>query len=475
MLKLLLVVPCLALFSQANQPYMTNQNTKLSKNGLTLKDILKKSVESSADLVSKAKEVESYHQKYTQARAEWLPKVDADFSLKRNYPTEVFSQQSPQGAQRSSTDRSGGITVRQNLYKGGQTVANMKAVDYGAKAKQAEYQVLEQKVITETIKAYCEIMASIAAIQAHKATVEATKATLINATQRQEAGAETSTQTAIAHQRYADAQAKLRDAEMNLEVKKAILLHLTGISLEELGEESFEKFEISTQLSSDLKQAEIENPNVIQARFSYLAAKAEINASTDNYQPEIELEAGLRRGENRSKHSHDQYSDLPPVNRKNYRTDRSVGVNVKWNLFNGGATAALRREKGDMAVSKQIAAFNAKNQVIEDFKKAVEEHTAAKRMIALYKEREGAARVAYQNTRAEVLAGSKVLKDELDALNEVQQSILQRIEAEKNMKIAYYNVLAARGKLNSADLNLGTKSYAKLLKEHYQSIQKLFY
>ena len=438
---------------------------------ISLKEAIKKAYEGSVELEAKIKEIEALHEKTVQATAEWRPKAEASFGVRNNFTVDSGSQRTSQRSLERDIARDGGVQISQNIFNGGQTTAKIQAVKYQILSKRFEFSSKEQEMMREVIRIYCEMLAKLAEIRSHKANVTAYETAVQNAVHRLDAGAETSTQVSVAQQKLAEAKSSLERTYSELDVLKAQFVRLVGVSADNVNDEGLIQMTLPEDQLKILKEAEKENPKIISAHYAYLAAQKDIDASTDNYMPQVDLEAGVNRRESRGQYGWDKSQQLSPQDRLGYSTERSLGVRVKWNLYNGGATASVRREKGDIAVSKRIEKEGVKIKVIEDLTSALSQYSAYKKLIVLCQTQENAAIVALRNTTAEVVAGSKVLKDALDAQTELQKARLAKIEAKKNMHIAFYRIFEHMGRLTSENLKLDLPPYAKTLRTHYMSVK----
>jgi outer membrane protein TolC len=100
---------------------------------------------------------------------------------------------------------------------------------------------------------------------------------------------------------------------------------------------------------------------------------------------------------------------------------------------------------------------------------AWENYLAAKANVVSYQTQVKSNEVSLEGTRQEMLVGSKILLDVLNAQRDLVNSQLRLVQAEQNYYVNAYNVLAIMGRLNALDMNLKVKRYDP--KIHYHDVR----
>ncbi|MDF3033992.1 MAG: hypothetical protein K0R76_946 [Alphaproteobacteria bacterium] len=100
---------------------------------------------------------------------------------------------------------------------------------------------------------------------------------------------------------------------------------------------------------------------------------------------------------------------------------------------------------------------------------AWETHVSAKANVHSYQTQVKANEVSLEGTRQEMLVGSKILLDVLNAQRDLVTSQLNLVRAKKSYYESAYNILALMGRLNVLDMKLKVKRYDPQV--HYHDVR----
>ncbi len=137
----------------------------------------------------------------------------------------------------------------------------------------------------------------------------------------------------------------------------------------------------------------------------------------------------------------------------------TLDLTIGQRIYSGGAISAARRQaivqrEGNRAALNQAGVTVAQN-VASSFA-MIEVYRA---QIRAYDEQIQAADIAYQGVREEATLGARTTLDVLDAEQNLLDARASRIQAEADLQVAYYQLLAAMGLLTVEDLKLGIPTY----------------
>lgn len=436
----------------------------------TLADALASAYVNNPGLLQKRQELMFRHEAIAQKKADFLPSVTSEIGLKGNKSLTSGSAkaQSPGSYSSSSrnSSRTGSVTIEQNLFAGGSTVAAVLSADQSIRGLWADLLSTEQKTFSQVIKAYLDLINKTSKVDVYKANHAALKKAYETAFEKHSIGEEPLTQVAIAESKFAGAEADLRTAEADVIGAKATLAALIGTEVINIAKPNAPT-NLPQTLEASISMATDNNPAVIKAQFDHKAAEADIDeVEGKHYLPRVDLRAKSQRDE-ASARSLYAGGALDTRNSNNV-TDHSVGVYMSYNLYSGGRYSSKKRELHDAAVSKRIAIEGAKTEIIGEVKSTFESYHAAKTNIENYKKQVKAAEVALAATRQEMEVGTKVLLDVLNAQAELVKAQLGFIDAEKNFFQFAYQMVSLLGGLHAKAMKLTVNYFDPVA--HYDNI-----
>ncbi len=433
----------------------------------TLANALAAAYDNNPGLLQARQALLAKHEAVAQEKAGFLPSITSEISLTGSKSQISGSAKTMPGNNVSSTRnsvRSGNITLQQNLFAGGATMAAVLSADQSIRGLWAELLSNEQKTFSEVIKAYLDLMSKISIVDVRKANHTALKKNYETAYEKHKIGEEPLTQVANAESKLAGADADLRSAEAEVVGAKATLASLIGVEAVNV-----EKPNAPTSLPQTLEAAiaiAVENnPAVIKAQFDHKAAEASIDKANGKYLPSIDLRARSQRDETSGRNIGG--STLDQKN-SNYQTNNSVVVSMSYDLYSGGKYSSQKRQAHDDAVAKRISIEAAKTDIIGSVKLTFEQYHAAKTNIDNYKKQVKAADVALQATRQELEVGTKVLWDVLDAQTKFVDAQVNLINAEKIYFQSAYQMVSLLGGLHAKAMKLSVNYFDP--ETHYDNI-----
>ena len=437
----------------------------------TLANALAAAYDNNPGLLQARQALLAKHEAVAQEKAGFLPSITSEISLTGSKSQISGSAKTMPGNNVSSTRnsvRSGNITLQQNLFAGGATMAAVLSADQSIRGLWAELLSNEQKTFSEVIKAYLDLMSKISIVDVRKANHTALKKNYETAYEKHKIGEEPLTQVANAESKLAGADADLRSAEAEVIGAKATLASLIGVEAVNV-----EKPNAPTSLPQTLEAAisiAVENnPAVIKAQFDHKAAEASIDKANGKYLPSIDLRARSQRDETSGRSIGGSVGGGSSDQRNsNYQTNNSVVVSMSYDLYSGGKYSSQKRQAHDDAVAKRISIEAAKTDIIGSVKLTFEQYHAAKTNIDNYKKQVKAADVALQATRQELEVGTKVLWDVLDAQTKFVDAQVNLINAEKIYFQSAYQMVSLLGGLHAKAMKLSVNYFDP--ETHYDNI-----
>ena len=465
-----------SVYSESGEPTRTltiettENQVKVSNESHTLMAALIGTYKNNPDLQEKRHRALSSHEKYVQATAGWRPNLTLGGNIAGSSRNASGNNKSGDGgaigsSHNSSNTREGSLQLKQNLYSGGSTVADISKAEQNVRANWANLQYEEQKTLLSAVKAFLDLLSQYSQVELYKANKIALQKSYESAVEKRNIGEETQTQVANAEAKLADAEADLLTAEAKLEGFKASYTQLTGLqpAAQMKKPDSFLDL-LPPDLKTAVQLAKDQNPEVIMAQFEHLAAQSETARIGGALLPSVDVSATSSRTESRS-HSSNILSDQD-YRSKDYYTDNRVMLEVKIPLYEGGSVRAQKREAHEIAVSKRVAIETARTKAIQAAIETWQGFQAAKNNIENYQRQVKASQLSLEGTQQEMMVGTKILLDVLNAQTLLLESQLKLVQAEKAYAYESFSLLAAVGLLNARHLKLQVDYFDP--ESHYQ-------
>lgn len=410
-----------------------------------------------------------------QALAGWRPTVYANASvggekdilsgdIKNNGDLGITL---PQSGDNISTAQAN-LELKQNIYSGGKTVASTCKAESLVQAARAQLADKEREIFMAAVQAYFGVIARTAELEYRKSNENSLKATLEATKAKFNVGEETRTAIAQAEAQLAQGMAERQASEAQLEAAKATFEQVTGARPGKL-QKPGEPTAIPKGLKEALEIAKKNNPAILAALHQERADRSAIKESDADLLPKLDLTGTLARQNTNQTYNFNGTNNLQIGKVGNLQTTQKVLVNLSMPIYEGGSIRGKGRELRETAEQRRIQIETARRKVIQQLVEAWETYLSAKANVVSYKTQVRSNEVSLEGTRQEMLVGSKILLDVLNAQRELVSSQLRLVQAEQTYYQNAYNVLAIMGRLNAMDMNLKVKKYDPAV--HYHDVR----
>lgn len=409
-----------------------------------------------------------------QALAGWRPTVYASASIvgEKDIKSGDIKETGDNGttfAQSGSnfSTAAANVTLQQNLFNGGKTVAETCKAENAVLTARSQLADKEREVLFNAVKAYFEVIARTSELNYKKSNELAFKKTLEATQDKFNVGEETRTSIAQAQADLANATAQRELTQAQLLAAEATFEQVTGArpgKLKKPGEFSG----LPRGLKEAIEIAKKNNPAILMALYQEKVDRQAIKVSDADLLPKVDLEASVARQGTNNKTA---YTSAAVNNAKtnDFTTAQKVTVALRVPIYEGGEFRARTRGLREAAEQRRIMIETARRKVIQQLVAAWETYVASKANIKSYETQVKANEVALEGTRQEMLVGSKILLDVLNAQRLLVQSQLNLVQAEQQYYQAAYDILANMGRLNVLDMKLKVKRYNEQV--HYQDVR----
>jgi outer membrane protein len=405
-------------------------------------------------------------EKTVQAKAGWRPTINGTLSTeisKTRYSGDNLKQPAIDSGTvaKAKTDQTvnAGVEVRQNLFNGGQTVSQMREADSNYKSGKADLADTEQNALFLVSTTYMDLISKYAQIELLKRNEMNLRETLKATGDKYEVGEETRTSVAQAEAQLADGITQRITAESELEVLKGTFERATYRKPGKLSKPGLPK-NMPQTLDDVIEKARQNTPTLLKAMQDEKSARYTVDRVTGALLPTIDLVGGSSLYRDRQHNRYVAASNPGTINpNTNRQVHNSVRVEMKVPLYEAGTIRSQRREAAENAEQARIRIEEARRAINERAVATWNRYKAAEKNIEEYRRQVQANLVSLDGTQQELLVGSKILLDVLNAISTLVQSQVNLVKAEYEYLKAAYEVMFVTGQLTAKSLGLKVHLY----------------
>ncbi len=404
----------------------------------SLEETLVSAYQTNPTLAAQRARLRQAEEGYYQARAARLPSAaaSADVSESERWGGGLFNN--PQGSVGY------GVNVSQSIYRGGRTSGSINAAIARIEASRAQLRSTEQSILIDAVAAHAEVVRDQQVVSIRSNNVDVLAEQLRAARDRFEVGEITRTDVAQAEARLSGARAQLSAAQAALAASRARYARVAGVEVTE-PEAASAAPAVPDNLGDALETALNANPDLQAAGFNERAAELGVQVARGSLRPEVSLSA--RANESRASDFSGQAVG-----------SASVTANVSVPIFTGGLNRSRVREALASADEARLSSVNVRRQVIEGVTNAWNNYLAAQAVIESSRQAVRANEIAFDGVEQEAFVGLRTTLDVLNAEQELLNSRLELVRAERDFTVASYAVLQSMGLLGPDTLQLPVDS-----------------
>jgi outer membrane protein len=411
----------------------------------TLRDALAQAYATNPDLAGERANQRANDENVPIARSQGLPGVSSTGSVNDS----VYDTDSSTVAPSRRMDL--GINLSQPIYSGGAVRNSVRAADTRVSAGRANLRGTESDVFTQTVTAYVNVLRDESVVRLNQQNVHVLEVNLQATRDRFEVGDLTRTDVAQSEARLALAQSQLRNAEAQLIGSRETYIRVVGTPPGVLAPPPD-----LPNLPDDVQSAEqtalANNPFLEAAQLARDASRYDVNVAKAGRLPQVSLGVGGTYYNYLGSLS-SQAAALTGLQRDGFAT--TLGAQVSVPIFQGGRPAAQVRQ----AQARQAAAIESvtltERGVIAQARSAYASYQSSLRVIESSRVAVEANRLSLEGVRAENSVGTRTILDILNAEQELLNSQVQYVTAARDAYVAGFTLLAAMGRAEAEDLNLG--------------------
>lgn len=398
-----------------------------------LEDALAEAYQSNPTLLAARAELRAVIEEVPQAVAGYRPSVTSSVG------TTVADLDTNEGdSSFESTTTS--LTVTQNLYEGGGTVASIDSAEAFYRAQKGILQSVEQDVLLDAVVAYTSVFRDQRVVELAENNLSRLRRQLQATIDRFNAGDQvTRTDVAQGEAAVSGAIADLVAAQSDLGVSIADYVAVVG-SQPGLLEPVLTPPDIPATLEEAYAR-EVNNPLIITAQENVFGSDADVRVARSDLLPSLDLSGEL------------SYTDEPSAMLDRERA-LFFGATLSVPLYQQGAEYSELRQAKQVLFQRRRELDEAQRDVMQEVTSAWQELVAARAQIDAFREQVRANEVALDGVRQEALVGTRLVLDILDAEQELFESEIDLVEAQQDQTVSEFTLLSAVGALTAEQIDL---------------------
>jgi TolC family type I secretion outer membrane protein len=262
---------------------------------------------------------------------------------------------------------------------------------------------------------------------------------------RFEVGEITRTDVAQSEARLAGAKAVRVSAEGDLAASRASFEQVIGRAPGSL-EPAPPLPGLPASLGDAITMAESQNPNIDAAQQAEAAAGHDVRTAFGGMLPTVSLVGTLQR------------TDESSLENVSARSD-SLIAQLTVPLYQAGSVSSKVRQAKELRNQRRIEIEVARRSVVEETRQAWESLLASRSRISAREEEVRANEIAMEGVKQEAAVGSRTTLDVLDAEQELLDSKVALVVADRDEYVTGFRLLAAIGGLSASNLGLQVTPY----------------
>lgn len=417
----------------------------------SLDDALTTAYNNNPTLLARRARLRATDEGVPQALSNWRP--DVSMSVDAGYADVTNTNAVGTGREQWRQQQSAGIDLTQPLFRGGRTLAKTSEAENDVRAERARLLATEQTVLLSVVTAYMNTFRDEAVLKLNLNNEQVLRRQLEATRDRFEVGEITRTDVHQAEARLARTTADRIQSEGNLEASRAEYRNVVG----EAAPVNLGIPELPTTMPQDkeeaIKVAAVRNPAVIGAEFDKRASVDAADGVWGELLPEVELTAGLSK-------AYESSSEQGSI------TTADIGIGINIPIYQQGAVYSRLREARQTAAEQSYLIDEQRRSAVASATRAWETLLSAQASVTAFSTQIEANIVALEGVEREASVGSRTVLDVLDAEQELLDSRVSLVRAQRDEVVALYELKSSMGQLTARDLELPVTLYDP--REHYR-------
>jgi TolC family type I secretion outer membrane protein len=409
----------------------------------TLVDALVLAYQNNPALLAERARLRATDETVPQALSGWRPTVSIDGDIGWRYRNRTLTG----GDKTSDTTvpRRGSLTIDQNLYSGGRTVAATRRAENLVRSDRARLLRTEQAVLLSAVTAYVDVVRDQAVVELNINNERVLRRQLEATRDRFEVGEVTRTDVAQAESRLSRATADRIRSEGDLVNSRAAYRNIMGDAPGKLAPAKSPK-NLPANEDETVTMARERNYAVIEADFVERAARDRVDEVTGELLPELNLSGDMSR-------------DYEGITQDSETDIVSITATLSVPLYQSGSVSSRIREAKQVVAQRRNERNRSVRDATEEATRSWESLQTALAQIRSFTDEVRATGIALEGVQQEALVGSRTVLDVLDAEQELLDARVSLVRAEREEVVAAFQLRSAIGQMTAESLKLPVKLY----------------
>lgn len=424
--------------------------------GETLQDALVSTYNTNPQLLTERANLRAVDEGVPQALAGWRPTVTFNGSagMERSENSPAAPPNSP--AHQSLQPKTYSLTMTQQLYNGGNTVAKTAAAEDQVQSERARLIATESTSLFNAASSYLDVLRDQAVVQLDRNNLAVLQRQLDITNDQFRVGQVTRTDTAQAESAVANAQAQIQSDTGTLDNDSANYTHQVGHPPVNLVQPKIELAAFPKTRDQALTMASTENPNVVAAQYSEDAARDTVAATKAQLLPSLALVGNVGRLQESQLNGREQ-------------TNLSGIAQLTVPLYEAGNIWSQSRQAIENVGKAEGTTDDARRTAVQSATQSWDTVAAATATIASLTTTINAAKIALDGITQQQQVGQRTVQDVLIQQQTLFTDQVNMAKAQHDLAVAQLNLYQQVGRLNAIDLKLPVKIYD--VNVHYKSVR----
>jgi outer membrane protein len=425
-------------------------------NAQTIEDTLMIAYRNNPTLLGQRAKLRATDEGVEQALSDWRPSIEITGSA----GLEGINNSTATDRRQHREPRSLGLTLTQSLYRGGRTLAATREAENTIHAERARLAETEQGVLLDAATAFLDVFRDEAVLKLNINNEQVLKRQFEATRDRFEVGEITRTDVHQAEARLAGAAADRIESEGNLEASRATYQNIVGISAPRGLKAPSRAYTRPDDKATANRTAAVDNPVVVSAEFDRKALEDRVDEVRGELLPTLSVSTGVTR-------AFESSSETGRLDTARLTLNLTVPLYQQGEVF-----SRLREAKQDVAEQVHIV-DKARRDAIEEATRAWESLVTARARVKSFKAQIKANVVALEGVEREAQVGSRTVLDVLDAEQELLDSRVAHVRAQRDELVAVFELKESMGQLTAREMRLPVEYYEPT--GHYRGVRNKWF
>jgi outer membrane protein len=420
----------------------------------SLRDALISAYNNNPTLLAQRASLRAVDEEVPQALSNWRPTISASSDFTRNISRNNLRTDGNKRAVRSP--RGVQITVTQPLFQGFRTKAATSVAENAVRSARNRLLSVEQQTLLDAATSYMNVVQGQAILELNIGNQQVIRRQLEAAEDRFEVGEITRTDVSQAKARLSGATADRIQAEGALEISRVTYLSVIGAVPGKLVRPTRDFSDLPENKTAALNLAEKNHPAVRSAIYEELSARDKVKDIEGELLPTLALNGTVN-------YRNEQTADT------GFSTERSIGATLTVPLYQSGSVYSRIRQAKQTAGQQRRLVDQARRTIQKNAYQAWQTLQTAQARIESFNSQVEANKIALEGVQREAAVGSRTVLDILDAEQELLDSKVDLVGAQRDETVAIFSVKSTTGQLTAKQLNLKVDIYDPF--KHYDEVR----